>query len=258
MAPRTARNAARGGLLLRPQGQKRATWRLRSPGAVATPELLCPRRSACPLFTDSETEVLAEKVNFSPNKRRCSNAPAKPQIPGGLELTFTQDTKSGVQSHQVFTNLRGTDGNVQCPRQIRIRGGEILPGGSAELAPLALSVRQTAGPRGNPASLLHQQQSFTSEDLDVSFLTRGRGVERGAAAGPASDSEAGGEAPTQVGSPRRDSHLLPQLRGPGTPAEDTPGRGDTSPGRHGGCCQDQHPLWWGVRVRTPLRRTPSS
>lgn len=151
-APGTARGAARGGLLLGPQGQKRATWRLRSPGAVATPELLWPRRSACPLFTDGEMEVLAEKVNFSPNKRRRSNAPAKPQIPSGLELTFTQDTKSGVQSHQVFTNLRGTDGNMQCHRQIRIMGGKILPRGFAVLIPLALSVRQTTCPRGNPAS----------------------------------------------------------------------------------------------------------
>lgn len=123
-APGTARGAARGGLLLGPQGQRRATWRLRSTGAVATPELLWPRRSTSPLLTDGETEVLAEKVNFSPNKRHCSNAPAKPQIPGGLELTFTQGTKSGVQSHQVFTNLRGTDRNMQCHRQIRTEEGK--------------------------------------------------------------------------------------------------------------------------------------
>nr|CAI9707530.1 unnamed protein product [Rangifer tarandus platyrhynchus] len=67
-------------------------------------------RSACPLFTDGEMEVLAEKVNFSPNKRRRSNAPAKPQIPSGLELTFTQDTKSGVQSHQVAAQVLGPVG----------------------------------------------------------------------------------------------------------------------------------------------------
>ena len=125
----------------------------------------CGRAGPRVPFTDGETEVLAEKVNFSPNKRRCSNTPEKPQIPGGLELTFTQDTKSGVQSHQVFTNLRGTDGNMQRRRQIRIRGGKILPGGSAELVPLALSVRQTACPRGNPASFASSTAEFHFQGL---------------------------------------------------------------------------------------------
>lgn len=55
----------------------------------------------------SAVHRLAEKVNFSPNKRCGSNAPAKPQIPGGLELTVTGDTKPGVQSHQGATNREG-------------------------------------------------------------------------------------------------------------------------------------------------------
>ena len=72
---------SQAGLLLRPRGHKRSPRRLRSAGAVTTPELLWPCRSVCPLSTDRETAALAEKVIFSSNKRRGSNAPAKPQIP---------------------------------------------------------------------------------------------------------------------------------------------------------------------------------
>ena len=148
------------------QTKRTQTWpaAATSAGAVTTPELLWPCRSACPLSTDRETAALAEKVIFSSNKRRGSNAPAKPQIPGGLELTLTEDTKSGVQSHQVATNLGGTDGNTQSHRQIRIRGGKILRG-SAVLVPPARSVRLLAGPRRNPNSFASSTAEFHFQGL---------------------------------------------------------------------------------------------
>ena len=162
----------------------------------------------------SPVHRLAEKVNFSPNKRCGSNAPAKPQIPGGLELTVTGDTKPGVQSHQGATNRGGTDRSMQSHRQSRIRG-KILPRGSAVLVPPAQLVRLSAGPRGNPTS-------FTSSTAKCHFQGLGghlpdQGVRGGRGCSCRASEQLRGAAPTQVGSPRRDDHLLPQQQGPGPP-----------------------------------------
>lgn len=82
--------------------------RPQSAGAVATPSLLVSRAGVrVPCLQTRELRHLEGKIIFSPNKRLCSKPPAKPQIPGGLKLAFTQDTQ--VQSHQVAVNLSGTD-----------------------------------------------------------------------------------------------------------------------------------------------------